>query len=161
MSNTIYLNIDGIKGNVSDQHHKDWIVANSANFTISKEIYTQRGSSEDYRKSSKPYASEVELIKPLDPSSTQLAQMAYIDKSIDTVKIDYCQTEGQPYLEVTLNDVVVCYYELLGANGDERPMEQIRLHFATFEYRYTPYDKANHSGAPSAFKYDLTTNAMC
>src|SRR5207342_1791857 len=71
----IYMQLDGIKGDVEEAGHKDWIQLNSFQWGCGRGIGSPRSSASD-RESSEAAVSEITVTKVVDEASTNLLRAA-------------------------------------------------------------------------------------
>jgi len=159
----IYMKIKGIDGDVTAQGHENWIALKSLDFDVKRIISTDPGRIAD-REGTRPSLSEINLTKKTDKSSPLLFSEACVGKAKSEVKIHICQTGNSlsPYLELTLNNVIVSsyYFDCNEFNTDDKkhsnyPVETVTLSYDKIEVRYTPYDSKNQAQSPIPAGYDL------
>jgi len=153
----IYIQIDGIKGDVTSKGHEGWIEVHSCDFEVKRELEIQTGKVVN-RESTTPTFAEVILTKHADQSSPKLFDKACRGKAIDTVKIDLCRTseEMKAYSQYTLNDVIISKYAD-SMHHEGKPIETIHLNYTKIEKVYTPGDAQHQSGSPIRSSYDIKT----
>ena len=152
----IYLQLDGIQGDATQQAHQNWTDIKSINWGVKRSMNTLAGASAN-REGSEPTVGEVTLIKTSDRSSPKLLAEACTGNSGKTAKI-HLVTSGNPgntYLEITLSNTLVSSYTIM-SDGD-RPEEKVVFNFTKVEMKYTPYDGSNQAQSPVIASYDLST----
>jgi len=161
---TIYMQINGIDGDVTAKGHENWIALEAIDFNVKRLLSTDPGRIAD-RESTRPVISEIHIKKKMDKSSAYLFGESCVGKAKDQVQIDICQTGStlSPYAQLTLENVIVSHYELQASdlhNPDKTqsdyPTEQIRLNFDKIELKYTPYDSQNMPQSPIPAGYNLS-----
>ncbi|MDT3376343.1 Hcp family type VI secretion system effector [Labrys portucalensis] len=152
----IYLQLDGIQGDATQEQHKKWMDIEAIHWNVSRNMNTSAGSAAN-REASEPTISEVILTKVSDSSSTRLFQEACSGRTGKTAVIHLVSTgsPGNTYIEYTLTNTLLANYSV-DSNGD-RPVETIRLNFTKMQVKYTPYNEDNTSGSPTIATYDLAT----
>lgn len=150
----IYLNVDGIEGDVTASGHEGWMECQSLQWGVGREIRTPTGGSQE-RESSAPSVSDVTVTKLMDKSTPALFTEACVGKS-KRVRIDLVQSGDQleTYLSYTLTNSLVSGYSISSA-GD-RPTESISFNFTKIEMKYTPYDIQHNPGSPIHAGYDIS-----
>ncbi len=153
----IYVQIDGINGNVTAAGHEKWIEAHSMSFGLGRAIGGGRPGSVKDRESSIPSLSEIVITKTMDETSPLL----FIESCIGIAKpvvIHFCRTgdQTQTYMEYTLSNVLISSYEVSGS-GDSIPSEKLSFNYDKIEVKYTPYDDNHKPGSPIPAGYDLKT----
>jgi len=155
---SIYLQIEGIKGNVTAKGHEDWIDITSMQWGVGRAISSTVGTSAD-REASKPSISEVSITKIMDESSPMIFTEACIGKG-KLVKIDLCTVgtdQINTYMSYELDDCMIAGYSV--STGGDRPSESITLSFTKMTMKFTPYDKSGKPASPLPAGYDMATGA--
>lgn len=155
---SIYMKIQGIDGNVTAKGLEKYIELESCNFGLRRQMNTKPGSVTN-REGTKPSVSEITIAKRVDNTSPQLFKEAAVGAAIPSVEIKFVNTGADlsEYHSITLNDVMVSAYDFSHIPEESKPLERIAFNFRKIETRYTPYDKNNKAGSPSATGYDLET----
>jgi len=150
----IFLNYDGIPGDVTAAGHEKWIEVNSFQFGVGRGITSAASSSAD-REASAPSVSEIVVTKVLDAASTNLFRASLFGEG-KTVKIDFCKTDKdklEPYLQIELTDTLVSGLSL--SSGGDRPTESVSLNFTKITYNNIGMGAANVTGNPDRAEWDL------
>ncbi|MTJ83163.1 MAG: type VI secretion system tube protein Hcp [Telmatospirillum sp.] len=152
----IYLQIDGIPGDATQQNHTKWTDIKTMTWGVSRSMNTLAGATAN-REGSEPSVGEITLTKTSDSSSVKLFQQATSGNAGVTAKI-HMVTSGNPgdtYLEYTLTNTLISSYSIAAAV--DRPEETIVLNFTKVEMKYTPYDSQHSPQSPIIASYDLAT----
>jgi type VI secretion system secreted protein Hcp len=156
----IFMNYDGIPGDVTAQGHEKWIEVNSFQWGIGRGISNASSSPSD-REGSTPSVSEIVITKSTDSASPNLKRaslgLAPAGEG-KTVKIDFCKTDTsqpEPYLQLTLTNTLVSGWSI--SSGGDRPQETVTLNFTAVEFKNIGMGAANDTGSPDTAQYDLTT----
>ena len=152
----IYMNYDGIKGEATQQDHKQWIDVLSVSWGAGRSISTVSGSAQN-REASEPTLSEISIVKQFDAASPKLFTEACAGSEGKTVKIELTTT-GSPsvvFCQYTLTNALISSYSV-SSSGD-RPTESIGISYTKLEFKFTPYDDKNKAGTPTTVSYDLAT----
>jgi type VI secretion system secreted protein Hcp len=153
----IYLDYEGIKGDVTEGGHKGWIEVHSLSWGVSRMIDTRAGSAAG-REQASPNIGEISVSKETDSSSVHL----FMEGTVGTAKkatIHFVKTGtgGQDtFLTFELTNTLVSGYSLSGG-GEGRPSESVSINFTKVEMKYTPYDDKHKAGSPIPAGYDITT----
>lgn len=152
----IYMNYDGlaIKGDVTEEGHKEWIELGSVQWGVGRGISSPTGASAD-RESSAPSVSEITTTKSADVSSSKLVNEALQGEG-KTVIIDFCKTDKgklEVYLTLTLTNCMISGYSM--SSGGDRPSESLSLNFTKIEYKLTGQGASGDTGSPASVTYDL------
>lgn len=132
-----YLKIGDIKGESTDDKHKDWI--NLLSYSWGEPAAGRDAASglPTGKRQHKPLT----ITKHVDKASPMLQQAATSGKVIKEMEIvlpndDPAQAKRMPYLKYELKDVIVTSYQSSGtAAGDTVPMETISLNYGKISYR--------------------------
>lgn len=154
----IYLEYEGIKGNVTAEGYKDHIAVQSLSFGVGRGISMEPGNLSN-REATRPTVSEVTLTKVADNSATALFKEAVTGSAGKKVTIKFVQTGADKvteYMDYVLEDCLVSGYQISGS-GDGDPVETISLSFSKIMVNYNDFDKSNKSSSPQRVGYDLTT----
>ncbi|WP_027328460.1 Hcp family type VI secretion system effector [Marinimicrobium agarilyticum] len=154
----IYLEYEGIKGNVTAEGYKDHIAVQSLSFGVGRGISMEPGNLSN-REATRPTVSEVTLTKVADNSATALFKEAVTGSAGKKVTVKFVQTGADKvteYMDYVLEDVLVSGYQISGS-GDGDPVETISLSFSKIMVNYNDFDKSNKSSSPQRVGYDLTT----
>ncbi len=154
----IYLEYEGIKGNVTAEGYKDHIAVDSLTFGVGRGISMEPGNLSN-REATRPTVSEVTLTKVADNSATALFKEAVTGSAGKKVTIKFVQTGADKvteYMDYVLEDCLVSGYNI-SASGEGDPIESISLSFAKVMVNYNDFDKSNKSASPQRVGYDLTT----
>jgi type VI secretion system secreted protein Hcp len=156
----IFLNYDGIPGDVTTTGHEKWIQCSSFQWGVGRGISNASSSPAD-REGSTPSVSEIVVTKDTDSASPPLMRASLgldpVGEGKD-VKIDFCKTDTsqpEPYLQLTLNNTLVSGWSI--SSGGDRPTETVTLNFTKVEFKNIGMGAANDTGTPDPSQYDLTT----
>lgn len=152
----IYIEYEGIKGNVTAEGYKDHISASSIQFGVGRGISMEPGKLSN-REATRPTISEITLTKAADTSATAFFKEAVTGAAGKKVVIKFVQTGSDKVVEFmtyTLEDCLVSGYSI-SADSESDPMESISLSFAKIMVNYNDFDKSNKSSNPQRVGYDL------
>ncbi len=152
----IYLEYEGIKGNVTADGYKDHIAVESVQFGVGRGISMEAGNLSN-RESTRPSLSEITLTKAADNSVTAIFKEAVTGSAGKKVVIKFVRTGAdkvQEYMDYTLENCLVSSYSM-SASAEGEPMESISLSYSKIMINYSDFDKTNKSGNPQRVGYDL------
>lgn len=152
----IYLEYEGIKGNVTADGYKDHIAVQSVQFGVGRGISMEAGNLSN-RESTRPSLSEITLTKAADNSVTAIFKEAVTGNAGKKVVIKFVRTGSdkvQEYMDYTLENCLVSNYSM-SASSEGEPMESISLSYSKIMINYSDFDKSNKSGNPQRVGYDL------
>src|SRR4051794_10623116 len=147
----IYMNYDSlaIKGDVTEDGHKDWIEVQSFQWGVGRGISSPTGASAD-REASAPSVSEVVVTKRFDSASVPLIREAFAGAPAPAAFdfADVINGEVSQYLKVKLRDVFISGYA--AGSGGYRPTESLSLNFTKISSQ-----ARGTKGETQDFSYDL------
>jgi type VI secretion system secreted protein Hcp len=156
----IFMNYDGVPGDVTAQGHEQWIECSSFQWGSGRSI-TNASSSPADREGSTPQVSEIVITKATDGASNNLLRASLgIGPAAEgkTVKIDFCKTDAsqpEPYLQYVLDNCLVSGWSI--SSGGDRPTESVTINFTKVDQCNIGMGAANDTGSPDHAVYDLTT----
>ena len=137
-----FVKLGDIKGEATDQDHKDWIIIESMNSPIFRSI--AEGAKDQQRTKGETTLGDIVMVRQLDKSSTKLQQACATGEFFKDVEIHFCSTlkkKQEPYLTYKLKNVIVTSYSFHGqSSGDPLPTEEITLGYTEVEWTYTTLD---------------------
>jgi len=158
---TIYMEMDGIKGNVTSENYKDQVEISFFNFSVSRSIDMTPGSVAN-RESGNPQLSEIQLTKPLCNASPHLFNASVASAQGKPCKIHFVRTAdgaSAEFMTYELSDCVISGYSISAEGSDvgdgSPPLENIVLSYTKLIVSHTQYDKSNKVGQPVRSGYDL------
>jgi len=154
----IYMNYDSlaIKGDVTEEGHKDWIELNSFAWGVGRGISSPTGAAAD-RESSAPSVSEITVTKASDTGTVKLVNEALQGEG-KTVIIDFTKTDKgklEVYATYTLTECMISGYSV--SSGGDRPSESLSLNFTKIECKNTPNKGVGEQASPETVIYDLAS----
>ncbi|MBN2271612.1 MAG: type VI secretion system tube protein Hcp [Sedimentisphaerales bacterium] len=134
-----FLKIEGIEGECTDEHHKDWIEVLSYSHGVTQPTTVLGGTTGrcDHQ--------DFSVVKTLDKASPKLALYCCNGEHIPEVKLQFCtQASDVPqrqFMEYTLSDVIISETKPKGGTmaGESRPLEDVSFNYAKIEWIYTFY----------------------
>lgn len=154
-----FVQFKNFKGSVTEQHHQGWIAFDSVNFSVQNNIKVRPGHTDD-RVAGSPHLTDFVLTKRVDKSSPKLLESAFSGSVNDQVIIHVCNnTSNTPYLQYTLHNVMLNYYDINGLNdhgsSNQQLTETLALNASKVEMKFTPFSTANKAEGPIATGYDV------
>ena len=162
MAIDVYLQIDGIKGESTDDKHKEWIECTSVNWGVSQPR-SATASTGGGHTAERCVHEEVEFTKLADLSSPILLQTCSSGKTIPKAKLEFMRADGQgeriKYFEIELENV------LIGAIKPEVEegsiiQEKVSLKFSKIKWKYTQQKVTGGAGGNTSGGWDLATNKI-
>lgn len=155
---SIYLEAEGIEGNVTAEGYEKNVAILSCNFGVQRHISMEAGNMSN-REATRPSISEVTLTKLADNSATAIFKEAVTGSGGKTYKIKFVRTgtdKVQEFMSYELENCLVSGYSI-SADAENEPVENITLSFSKVMVNYNDHDATNKSGSPQRVGYDLTT----
>lgn len=154
----IYMQYEGIKGDVTENKHVGWVDVASFNLGVGRGINSPIGSTAK-REVSTPSVSDITFSKKMDISSFRwMEESLYGQKAVKcTIHFTRTGQDGnqEVFAEYIFENCLVSGYSV-GSGGSDAN-ENISINFTKIEYTYTDRDAVNAQGGnkPRA-AYDLT-----
>jgi len=150
----IYMDFDGIKGDVTTADYKGWIELNSFQFVVSRGVSSGAGGAT--RESSSPSISEIVVSKYLDSASPKLYQDSLagaFDTKVTIKMTSTTKNKVETFLTYELTDCGVSSYSQ--SSGGDAPVESLSLNFVKIMMTPTPLDKSGQIKKGDVVTYDL------
>lgn len=137
-----YLKMGDIKGQATEQNHKEWIIIQSMSAPIFRSI--PQGAKDQQRTRGETTLGDIVVVRELDKSSTKLQEACANGTFFKEVEIHFCSTiknKQEPYLKYKLTNVIVTSYSFhANADGSTQPTEEVSLGFTAIEWTYVILD---------------------
>jgi type VI secretion system secreted protein Hcp len=156
----IYMKYGDIKGSVATDGFKDWIMLDSFNWSVSRNVALPIRQ-EDTREGAEPNITEVVVSKRMEKASPKLWQEAVGGAFNTKATIRFTTTaqgKMESFLEYELTDTGLSSYSINSENPDGVPHENLTLNFAKVIWKYGAFDAKTNS-SPAAVGWDLTKQA--
>ena len=160
MASDYLLELDGIKGESTDEKHKDKIEIDSFSWGVTNDGNMGRGGGGGTGKAN---FQDLHFTKQTDKASAKLVAAAssgeHIKKAVLTARKAGGKAGQVDYLKITLEDVMVSSFQTGGNSGNSSiPVDSFALNYTKIKYEYMP-QKADGSleGAVMAM-YDRAAN---
>jgi type VI secretion system secreted protein Hcp len=159
MATDIFLKIDDIKGESQDKTHKDEIEVQSWQWGLSQSGSAHTGTGGG---SAKVSVQDISITKAVDRATPTLMKFCCSGKHFDKAQLTVRKAGGNKpveYVKIKLSTVFIAGVSCHGTQGDERLSETVTLHFAKFEYEYTPQAADGSAGATIPVTWDIKANS--
>lgn len=133
----IYLKIDAIKGESTNDRHKGEIDISSMQFGIGRTGQTARVC-----------PTEVVMTKAMDSASAPLVAAAMTTTVFPKATIAFTRPGENPVDYFTLELTNVAVFNYTTSSGGDVPSESFALAFQSAVYKFTPQDARGGPGAP-------------
>ena len=150
-----FMKLGDIKGEATDNEHKDWIIIES----MSSPLFRAQAALDDtgqckvaLRSRGDTTLGDVVVVRELDKSSTKLQEASCGGTGFDEVTIDLISSVGKgkrsnnAYLRYKLTNVFVTSYSIapdVNGAGEAVPMENFSLNFEEVTVEYVPQKSRN------------------
>jgi len=162
MAADFYLQIDGVKGESTDDRHKDWIECTSVHWSVTQPR-SATASTGGGHTAERCELSEINISKLVDMASPLLAQLCACGKTIPKAKLEMQRADGDgnpvKYFEVELENVLIAHVAPSFAGGDF-PSESLGLKFSKVRWKYAKQKIGGGGGGNTAGGWDLSSNRV-
>lgn len=153
----IYLKIDSIKGNCTEEPYKEQMIIDSFSHGVSQFLTTRPGNTE--RTSDGPQFSEMTFSKTLDSASPGLYQACTQNSKLGEATITVTRVEGGKVMETVkyvLGNAMVSNISTSGSGSGDLPSESFSLNFTSITTQMTQQNADSTKKGVSSFGWDLT-----
>ena len=151
-ANDMFLKIDGIKGESTDDKHKEWIEV------LSWSWGTSQASGKLKRGDSPMCIQDLQLTKFVDSATPGLIMNGVTGQVAKTATLTVRKAGGsqQEYLIVKMSDVLVSSYQTGGGASDSQALlvDKVTLSFSSIQGEYRPQSPDGKLG--EVVKFDIT-----
>ena len=162
MAIDVYLQIDGIKGESTDDKHKDWIECKSVSWGVSQPK-SATASTGGGHTAERCEHTEISLAKLADLSTPVLLQTCSSGKTIPRAKFEFMRADGQgdrvKYFEIEIENVLIGEVTPKVMEGDILT-ESVGLKFSKIKWKYTQQKVSGGAGGNTSGGWDLSTNKI-
>ena len=152
-----FMKLGDIKGESTDQGHKDWILIESMSSPIYRNI--PEGARDNERMRGRTTIGDVVCVRQLDKSSVKLQEACANGTFFKEVEIHLCsqvKNKAEPYLKYKLENVIITSYSFHGTAEGGKPSEEITMNYTKVEWTFVVLNKdtGNQEGTVPG-KFDL------
>jgi type VI secretion system secreted protein Hcp len=158
MAFDMFLKLSGIKGESTDDQHKDEIEVLALSWSVSNPGTMAHGGGAG---SGKATFSDFQITKRVDKASPNLLKMCATQGRLEegTLAVRKAGRSPQDYLIITMKDVIITSVSLGGTDEDGSNLtEAATLQFAKVEFEYKPQKPDGSLDAGIQFTYDIKAN---
>lgn len=154
-----FLQIEGIKGESTDDKHKDWIEILSFNSGVSQ-MASGSASTSGGGTTARADFQDFSIVKTLDSASPLLALACAEGRHIKEVKVELCRSGGDKlvYMEYTMTNCIISSTSVGGGGGGEAT-ESVTFNFGKIQWNYIKQKRGDGTGGGNIpTGWDLETN---
>jgi type VI secretion system secreted protein Hcp len=152
-----YLKLGDVKGESTDDGHKDWINLLSVSQAITRPMASGVSGSTRHRASAN--FGDIICVKEVDASTPKIAEAIADGKHFPKVEIHLTTSSGGdkrvPYLVWELKNVRVTSYSVSGATDGGVPTESLSLNYEEIKQVYDKLDKENKSSGKVEYTWKI------
>lgn len=154
-----FLKIEGIKGESTDDKHKDWIEILSYSWGVSQ-MASAAASTSGGGTSQRADFQDFSIVKTLDSSSPLLFKACAKGDHLKEVKLELCRAGGDKltYMEYKMENVIISSLSTGGGGGGEAT-ESVTFNYGKINLNYIKQARAGGGGAGNVpAGWDLEAN---
>jgi len=160
MAFDVFLKIDGIPGDSTDDKHKDWIEILSCSMGIAHQQPTGYSGP---AASTRSVFNDFSIVKHLDKCSPKLALACASGHLIKDITMDICRAGGDKfkYMEYKMSDCAITSWKPGGTakGADAVPVEEVTFNYHKIEWTYSQQKRPDGSGGGNvSSNWDLMAN---
>lgn len=160
MAIDIYLQLDGIKGESTDEGHKEWIEVSQVAFGV-MQPRSATASTGGGHTAERAEITDIDFYKVADLASPVLFQTCAQGKTLPKAKLEFMRADGAgvpvKYYEIELENVLIGKL-LVDTTGGELMGENIGLKFSKIKVKYTQQKIGGGSGGNTTGSWNLANN---
>ncbi|WP_374359914.1 Hcp family type VI secretion system effector [Pseudoduganella danionis] len=162
MAIDVYLSIDGIKGESSDDRHKDWIERRSVSFGV-EQPKSATASTGGGHTAERCEHRDIVISKLADLATPVLLQTCAAGRTIPKARLEFMRADGQgervKYFEIELENVLIGAVSPAVDEGDILS-EEVALKFSKVKWKYTQQKIGGGAGGNTSGGWDLSANRI-
>jgi type VI secretion system secreted protein Hcp len=156
MATDIHLKLGDIKGESTDDKHKDEIDVLSWSWGMSNptSIVSRAG------RASKVKFQDIQFVHRIDKATSSIMKACATGGHIKDATLTQRKAgkDQLDYIVIKLNDVIVTSVSDSAVSGGDQPMENVTLAFAKVDFEYKPQKPDGSLDPGIHFKYDIKAN---
>ncbi|USX15773.1 type VI secretion system tube protein Hcp [Oxalobacteraceae bacterium OTU3CAMAD1] len=163
MAIDVYLQIEGIKGESTDDRHRDWIECKSVSCEL-RQPRSATASTGGGHTAERCEHGEIVVAKLADLASPLLLQNCSTGRTLPKARIEFMRADGLgervKYFEIELENVLIGGVSPSIREG-EILSEYVALKYSRIKWKYTQQKVAGGSAGNVAGGWDLSANKIC
>lgn len=152
----LYLRIDGVKGQVTEEKHKEWIALDSFSFGVSNPSTGDPSKTGKLRGGGATF-SDISATKESDITTPEIMKIVAKGDPVKEIEFHLCEDSGEvtTVYEIKLTDAIISSYSVGG--GSTMPSESLTFTYSKIYVKVTPVDATAKKGAAPDMTWDLLT----
>lgn len=137
-----FMKLGDIKGESTDQGHKDWILIESMSAPIYRNI--PEGARDNERVRGRTTCGDVVVVRQFDKSSVKLQAACANGTFFKEVELHLCaqvKNKAEPYLKYKLSNVIITSYSFHGTAEGGKPSEELTMNYTKVEWTFVQLNK--------------------
>ena len=160
MAVDMYIQIEGIKGDSTDDKHAGWIEVQSFSHTI-EQATGGSASAQGTHSGGRADHNDFSFTKRLDSSTPVLAKYVCTAKPIPKIEFQLCRAMGEKtcFMKYNFEDSIISKVAPAGRSdgADLIPLEEIELRYGAIRWEYTPTEAKGGGKTGAAIKAGWST----
>jgi type VI secretion system secreted protein Hcp len=159
MAVDIYLKIDGVDGESTDDKHQKWVEIHSYKHRVSQPV--SGASATGGRTGGRADFGNLEIFKTIDNATPDLNIKCAKGEHIPKVELELClaTSDKHTFMKYTLENCIVTSVAPGGCATDEaKPLEAVTFAYGTIKWEYTPIGNDGKPGSTTGRKWSLEKN---
>jgi len=155
----LFIQIDGVKGNVTDKQYKDWIAIHHMSTGVHNSASIDNGSGK--LNSGGAYFEEISFSKEVDATSTQLFSMVAQGSNIKKIVVAFCVQSGEKFHEMgrwTYEDCILTRDNINVNNSGGIPDEGFSMVFGSVKFETSVIDSKGSTSKQGPVGWDQVKN---
>lgn len=162
MAIDVYLQIDGIKGESTDDRHKDWIECKSVSWAV-EQPRSATSSTGGGHTAERCEHRDIVITKLADLASPILLQTCAAGRTIPKARLEFMRADAQgervKYFEIELDNVLIGAVSPAVNEGDIMT-EEVGFKFSKVRWKYTQQRISGGIGGNTSGGWDLAANRI-
>jgi type VI secretion system secreted protein Hcp len=162
MAIDVYLHIDGIKGESTDERHKEWIECKSVSWGV-EQPKSATSSTGGGHTAERCEHRDIVISKLADLASPILLQTCAAGRTIPKARFEFMRADGQgervKYFEIEIENVLIGAVSPAVSEGDILT-EDVGFKFSKVRWKYTQQKITGGVGGNTSGGWDLAANRI-
>lgn len=159
MAVDIFMKIEGIDGESTDDGHPKWFELESANSGVSQPV--SGASATGGRTGGRADFQDICVVKTVDNATPDIYIYCATGKHIPKIELEFCLAteEKHCFHKCTIEDCIVTSITCGGTSQDEtKPLETVCFAYGKIKWEYTPIGNDGKPGSTTERAWDLEKN---